>query len=74
MIKLLHLEITDFCERCPYCRFDNEWGDYDCWNEDCPKNPKHPGSLAHLDRNQSNSHIPIPDWCPLPGYRDGGRF
>lgn len=56
MTRLLHLEITRTCEKCPYCRFDNEWGGYDCWNKNVP---------THL--YEEDYHLPpIPDWCPLP--------
>jgi hypothetical protein len=53
MIKILHLELHDYCNGCPF-RNDN-------W---CTNSPN-----REIDKikcgSRSRSIYPIPDWCPL---------
>lgn len=63
MIKLLHLELHDYCNGCPY-KNDN-------W---CTYTPN-----REIDKIKGGSHYhlsiyPIPDWCPLPTYVEGDKF
>lgn len=51
MIRLLHLEITDTCENCPFYNID--------W-DNCAKSGIDIGSSRRGPVGQ------IPDWCPLP--------
>lgn len=63
MIKLLHLELHDDCNNCPYCRFSNINHDYYCTNDYAPQDaPAHPLLES------------FPDWCPLPTWKDGDKF
>jgi hypothetical protein len=66
-MKIVHIEIKDNCEECPYLRFDPEWGSWDC------KLGEH-FFIHDLDRRKYEWEIGIPDWCPLPEYKEGGKF
>ncbi len=71
MIRLLHLEITDTCEGCPYFFIQSGIGIRWAYcqarsgREIFEKNRK-------LDRN--TNYPLIPKWCPLPEYIEGGKF
>jgi hypothetical protein len=60
MIKLLHLEIHDTCEKCPYCR----WSEI-CHEWYCDNNYK--VSVTSLLKE-------IPEWCPLQTWVEGDKF
>jgi len=51
MIKLLHVELQDYCDNCPYLRDSDE-----CSNLD----------TTHLHLDVKDGRVLIPDWCPLP--------
>jgi len=59
MIRLLHLEITDVCELCPF--YDIDW--------DLCKNMG-----KEIKSPRKGAVGKIPDWCPLPEYIEGGKF
>ncbi len=59
MIKLLHLEITDTCEGCPY--LDKEW--FYCT-----------AYQMEIKTSRLFIFPKIPIWCPLPTYEEGGKF
>lgn len=67
MIKLLHLEITDTCKSCPYLHYNNEWAEYHC---------DRLNKQFDFDLHESKYiwEKGIPEWCPLPEYKDGDKF
>ncbi len=66
MIKLLHLELHDTCEDCPYFyeNINNEDFGCDpiCNNPDCWE--------TYLDLDD----LKFPKWCPLPTWKPGDKF
>ena len=67
MKKLLHLEIEDSCENCPYCRYNPHYSmshdsGYDCENDNALR-----GRIANdWELSSKIKTLKIPEWCPLP--------
>lgn len=58
MIKLLHLELHDTCEECPY--YDARWNSCREYDRE-----------IEIDEVKG---VVFPDWCPLQTWVDGDKF
>ena len=73
--KILHLEV-DYCDECPYCRYDGDYGvsydaGMDCHHPDVPWNDRrivNEGSCDDMKKRKMQKAVEsrIPKWCPLP--------
>jgi len=62
-MKILYEEIQ-FCGRCPYCKYDRDYEEYECIKD-----------RNTIDNRLGDSCVDImkltpPKWCPLPDEKD----